>query len=304
MVATLDISCSKPLATPASSRGIATAMVAVSGRTVIVLLGAATAATQYLLRLRQQFLLRLPPRRRLLSRSSRNTERKLRDSTDQARLPATVTARSPGCRAIRLGDRVASASHRSCQQIFRNAPTSSFLKITTSLSRNTAGSRRRPARSSFARRFKEMATHAAVLRRNSISTGHFYSRGSRARPVPRPRLTPKPARPRQRKSPKRWGRLRLGLTHAASVTAVLEHDPKSGRAGFSKRSCSSKRLKRPSIHLEAIALYIFRQTPAASVTQTPHSPQLKVRKSRVSPVDGVTRARCIERPQFRQAGRK
>ena len=229
MVATLDISFSKPLGTPASSRGIATAMVAVSGRTVIVLLGAATAATQYLLRLRQQFLLRLPPRRRLLPRSSRNTERKLRDSTDQARLPATVTARSPGCRAIRLGDRVASASTEAANKIFRNAPKSSFLKITTIVLRpEYRGFKTPTGKIELCSAFQgDGYARCRTTKKLLFDPVDFYSRGSRAAQWPlRPRLTPKPARPRQKKSPKRWGRLRLGLTHAASVTAVLKHDPK------------------------------------------------------------------------------
>ena len=42
---------------------------------------------------------------------------------------------------------------------------------------------------------------------------------------------------------------------------------------------------------------------AASVDQTPHSPQLKVRRSGSPPVRGVVRVRCIDRPQFGHGGR-
>ncbi len=41
----------------------------------------------------------------------------------------------------------------------------------------------------------------------------------------------------------------------------------------------------------------------ASVDQTPHSPQLKVRKSGRPPVRGMVRVRCIDRPQFGHSGR-
>jgi len=42
---------------------------------------------------------------------------------------------------------------------------------------------------------------------------------------------------------------------------------------------------------------------AASVAQTPHSPQLKVRRSGRPPDRGVVRVRCIDRPQFGHGGR-
>jgi hypothetical protein len=44
------------------------------------------------------------------------------------------------------------------------------------------------------------------------------------------------------------------------------------------------------------------QSLAASVDQTPHSPQLKIRRSARPPVRGVVRVRCIDRPQFGQFG--
>jgi hypothetical protein len=37
---------------------------------------------------------------------------------------------------------------------------------------------------------------------------------------------------------------------------------------------------------------------AASVDQTPHSPQLKIRRSVRPPLRGMVRVRCIDRPQF------
>jgi hypothetical protein len=40
---------------------------------------------------------------------------------------------------------------------------------------------------------------------------------------------------------------------------------------------------------------------SASVTETPHSPQLKVPRSGTPPVPSVMRTRCIDLPQFRQA---
>jgi hypothetical protein len=42
---------------------------------------------------------------------------------------------------------------------------------------------------------------------------------------------------------------------------------------------------------------------AASVIHTPHSPQPKVRTSQKPPLPGLTRLRCIDLPQFGQAGR-
>ena len=42
---------------------------------------------------------------------------------------------------------------------------------------------------------------------------------------------------------------------------------------------------------------------AASVDQTPHSPQLKVRRSVRPPLRGMVRVRCIDRPQFGHSGR-
>jgi hypothetical protein len=51
MVAMPDMSFSKPLATPASSLGIVTATVAVSGLTIAVSLGDLTTVARYLLQL-------------------------------------------------------------------------------------------------------------------------------------------------------------------------------------------------------------------------------------------------------------
>ncbi len=48
---------------------------------------------------------------------------------------------------------------------------------------------------------------------------------------------------------------------------------------------------------------IYRRSPAVSVVPIPHTPQLYTRRSGRSPGAGVTRVKCIDRPQFRQTGR-
>ena len=53
MVAMPDTSFSKPLDTPASSLGIVTATVVVSGPTIVVLLGVLARAARYLLQLQE-----------------------------------------------------------------------------------------------------------------------------------------------------------------------------------------------------------------------------------------------------------
>ena len=53
MVVMLDTSFSKPLGIPASSHGIVTATVVVSGHTIVVLLGVLARPARYLLRLEE-----------------------------------------------------------------------------------------------------------------------------------------------------------------------------------------------------------------------------------------------------------
>ena len=86
----------------------------------------------------------------------------------------------------------------------------------------------------------------------------------------------------RKESPKRLGdEKRLGLTPAVShFTAAFSFH--AARVQAAPRSARSL---------------------AASVDQTPHSPQLKVRRSGRPPVRGVVRVRCIDRPQFGHGGR-
>jgi hypothetical protein len=86
----------------------------------------------------------------------------------------------------------------------------------------------------------------------------------------------------EEKNPKRPGdEKRLGLTPAVShFTAAFSFH--AARVQAAPRSARSL---------------------AASVAQTPHFPQLKVRRSGRPPDRGVVRVRCIDRPQFGHRGR-
>jgi hypothetical protein len=86
--------------------------------------------------------------------------------------------------------------------------------------------------------------------------------------------------PLQKKSPKRGGgEMRLGLTRGRGREGESSPDS-TGRGHFGLADHRS-----------------------ASITETPHSPQLKVPRSGRPPVPSVMRARCIDLPQFGQAGR-
>ncbi len=107
-------------------------------------------------------------------------------------------------------------------------------------------------------------------------------RGRPAQRAAQPQIPPQRHRGTEKRNPKRAGgrNARLGLRPAMSIHRRIQYSAAIVQAA--PRSTRSR---------------------AASVDQTPHSPQLKVRRSGRPPVRGVMRVRCIDRPQFGHGGR-
>jgi len=104
--------------------------------------------------------------------------------------------------------------------------------------------------------------------------------------------------PHKRKAPSAGGRNALGAhTRQGKAYARSDRFPLTQREGTAAASQPA------GIGIDGGGDVDLANHRSASVTQTPHSPQLKVPMSGRPSVPSVMRLRCIDLPQFGQAGR-